>query len=477
MPPAIIAAAIGGATAIGGALISNSAQNKANKAQATAAQQQLDAQQAARTQITQLQQPAIDARNVALQAILDRYNLGGQTATPQTAPAAPARTSVVGDAGFGGNGGKPAGGVSANYGTPQGGVSPNSSGNGRAFGGGMGDDTGGAAPAQPGQAQPNAAPTIDTEAFLKANPDVAAYYNQTPEAQQESLEAFAGRVATEQADVRGPPPMTQAPAQPSAAAPAPYVPEYTRPDQGKWQDSGPAPSQADFLDPSKFTTSPGYEFRLNEGTRNLNARYGAGGLLKSGSALKGVTDYSQGAASAEYGNWFNQQNTLYQEALGQYNQDRSANYNIFTGERNNTNQNFADDRSYGTNLGLTNRTYDTAQATDARNNSQSQDQQRLSNLFGLVNNGTSAAASVGGAATNFANNATDIYGNQANNSANAAYANGATGAQLLGNLGGTAANLFAGTARVPASNTTGQVNMGSLNYGNIYGSRPSVGVF
>jgi len=494
MPPAIIAAAIGGAATVGSSIYSSSqakkANNKALDAQNLAAERQLEEQRAAREQITGLQQPFVQGGYSALDAILKKYNLapsgGAAPATTQTAPyggnagqtnmSNPAYVSQGGTMGAGGRA-PPAGGWSdptpaerrASGGADGGGTSDTG---GINYGNGgsvpnYGTPQGGA-PAPQSAPQASGEPQPDWNAFLQANPDVVEYYKQTPEAQKLSIQDFAADVYKQQGDIRGAPPML--PAQPAPQGPEPYVPEYTRPDQPVWQGAGAAPNQADFLDPSKFSTSPGYEFRLGEGNRNLNAKYGARGLLKSGGAIKGFTDYNQGAASAEYGNWFNQQKSLYDSALSQYNNDRSANYNIFNTERNNTNQNFADDRSYGTNLGLANRAYDT-----------NRDDTTTNNLFKLVGVGTGAAGATGNAASNYANTAGNIYGNQANAAGDAAYGNAAANAQLGGALAGVGANLFNGASRVGGaaanSNTSGQVNLGSLNYGSIFPSSSRVGVF
>jgi hypothetical protein len=52
-----------------------------------------------------------------------------------------------------------------------------------------------------------------------------------------------------------------------------------------------------------FTNSDGYQFRLNQGTRSVQAALGAKGLTDSGAALKSLTNYAQGAASSEFGNY------------------------------------------------------------------------------------------------------------------------------------------------------------------------------
>jgi hypothetical protein len=54
-----------------------------------------------------------------------------------------------------------------------------------------------------------------------------------------------------------------------------------------------------------YQADPGYAFRLSEGMKGLQNSAAARGLLSSGSTLKGITDYSQGMASQEYGNAYN----------------------------------------------------------------------------------------------------------------------------------------------------------------------------
>jgi hypothetical protein len=54
-----------------------------------------------------------------------------------------------------------------------------------------------------------------------------------------------------------------------------------------------------------FRNSTNYQFRLGEGMRALNQGYAAKGMLESGSALRGITDYAQNFASNELGNYMN----------------------------------------------------------------------------------------------------------------------------------------------------------------------------
>lgn len=67
--------------------------------------------------------------------------------------------------------------------------------------------------------------------------------------------------------------------------------------------SGTASNQPDL---TAFTTSPGYQFRLNEGTKAGQNAFAARGGAFSGNALKALAEYNQNMASNEFGNWWNQ---------------------------------------------------------------------------------------------------------------------------------------------------------------------------
>lgn len=54
-----------------------------------------------------------------------------------------------------------------------------------------------------------------------------------------------------------------------------------------------------------FYASPGYQFRLDEGTRALDRSAAARGMLLSGAQNKALTRYGQGVASEEFGNYAN----------------------------------------------------------------------------------------------------------------------------------------------------------------------------
>ena len=53
-----------------------------------------------------------------------------------------------------------------------------------------------------------------------------------------------------------------------------------------------------------FQETPGYQFQFDQGTAAVNALAGAKGGLNSGATMKALTDYGQGVANQEYGNYF-----------------------------------------------------------------------------------------------------------------------------------------------------------------------------
>lgn len=53
------------------------------------------------------------------------------------------------------------------------------------------------------------------------------------------------------------------------------------------------------------TTSPGYQFRLDEGMRAVENSAASKGMLMSGGTLKDLTRFAQGTAAADYGDQFN----------------------------------------------------------------------------------------------------------------------------------------------------------------------------
>ena len=59
------------------------------------------------------------------------------------------------------------------------------------------------------------------------------------------------------------------------------------------------------FNPTDLASDPGYQFRLQEGQKALNATLAAQGLGQSGAAMKAAQGYGQGMASQEYEDAYN----------------------------------------------------------------------------------------------------------------------------------------------------------------------------
>jgi hypothetical protein len=79
-----------------------------------------------------------------------------------------------------------------------------------------------------------------------------------------------------------------------------------------------------------FFTSPGYQFRLDEGLRGVDAGAAARGMLRSGATLKEEQRFGEGLASEEFGNYYNR---LYQlSGLGANAAAATGGYEMQTGQ-------------------------------------------------------------------------------------------------------------------------------------------------
>jgi hypothetical protein len=73
----------------------------------------------------------------------------------------------------------------------------------------------------------------------------------------------------------------------------------------KGQVNQPAPMSAPNYE--AFFASPDYQFRQQQGMKNIGNYFGARGGAFSGNALKALTEYNSNLAAGEFGNWFNRQ--------------------------------------------------------------------------------------------------------------------------------------------------------------------------
>lgn len=104
---------------------------------------------------------------------------------------------------------------------------------------------------------------------------------------------------------------------------------------------------ANLSDPNaNFEHSPGYNFAIKEGTQNVLGSTALNGLLRSGSAVKALDNYTVGSAQKDFGNWVNQQ----QGNAGIGNAGLSALSGAVSGQGNALNT-YAADRNTASNLG------------------------------------------------------------------------------------------------------------------------------
>jgi hypothetical protein len=429
-----LVAAVSGAIGVGQALVGASQAKKASKAQLAAQQQaeatRLAAQQRAFDTVQGLNQPYQAAGGQGLDALLQEFGLapgGGRSQAPQGPMSYDAAGNVV-------RGPAP---MAPNYGGVQGGA-------GKVPGG----SAGGLPAATGGEAG---------QGYLDANPDVAQFAQDavrqgfTPEGWSGGVIDTPEEAAQYHYETYGQAEGRQMPMGPGQQGPidyttaerpnAPTAPQFERPDAVRFGDYGQAPNMDAFF--SNFQADPGYQFRLNEGLRGVNAASAAMGKLRSGDAAKALQARGEGLASQEYGNWFQRQMQKYQASRGAFEGDRSfagQRYQFDTGRQD---QNFGDDRGYGTGLWQfgVNRG---DQVFDAERGYQTgRIDNRTNNLFDLTNIGTAANANVSRAAQGFADQQSQSALNMGDAQALAANQRANANTGLVGNVAGVATNLFA----------------------------------
>lgn len=90
--------------------------------------------------------------------------------------------------------------------------------------------------------------------------------------------------------------------------------DQTRADYAPWRDTGASALgmlgrayglNGQSPDRSAFFTSPGYEFRRDEGVKAVERSAASRGLLRSGAAVKAIDRFAEGNAASEYDSWWN----------------------------------------------------------------------------------------------------------------------------------------------------------------------------
>lgn len=79
-----------------------------------------------------------------------------------------------------------------------------------------------------------------------------------------------------------------------------------RTDLAPWMQAGQN-ALSNLQNPAAFQASPGYEWLRSQGEKGVGNSFAARGGAFSGNALKALSEFNQGLASQEYGNWWNRQ--------------------------------------------------------------------------------------------------------------------------------------------------------------------------
>jgi hypothetical protein len=107
----------------------------------------------------------------------------------------------------------------------------------------------------------------------------------------------------------------------SAVSQAQYAQQ--REDAAPWRQAGTTALTGlqdskfqDTFDMNKFQQDPGYQFRMDEGNKAINAAASARGMSNSGATMKALTRYGQDYSSGEYA-----------KAYDRFNNDRTTQFN------------------------------------------------------------------------------------------------------------------------------------------------------
>ena len=266
-------------------------------------------------------------------------------------------------------------------------------------------------------------PRLDYNDYLTSNPDVAAWTAADGDPSNDAAQAAEHYQQYGRGEGRE------------------LIDRSQRPAYGPRPQAPGAPSEGSYF--RDFEHSPGYENIRNEALRAVNVGQGAQKTYFSGGRGIALQGKAADLAAQDYNNWFSRQNTLYQAALGQYNQDRefaNRNYDVDTSRQD---ARFDTDRNYSTSR------------IDTRNN----------DLFRLLGTGASATSALAGASQNFANNMTANNNSLATAQGNAALA----GAGSVNNLLGQAIGAYGMFGNGGGTTTTPKQFPNTPNYGYSYG--------
>jgi hypothetical protein len=189
------------------------------------------------------------------------------------------------------------------------------------------------------ESDPNFDPTWGGYGTLNTNPDGTKTWVKSDASEAEKAAGAAGQpdIATEDDELLDAPEYLQygsgenQPWSPDTSyledAPEFAAEAYQAPDDFSYQEFV-APTGQEAL-----SNDPGYQFRLDQGRKALEASAAHKGTLRSGATLKGLMDYGQGAASQEYKNVYDRKKQSYDvnraNAAGAYTTNLRKNYDAY----------------------------------------------------------------------------------------------------------------------------------------------------
>jgi hypothetical protein len=186
-----------------------------------------------------------------------------------------------------------------------------------------------------------------------------------------------------------------------------------------------------------YEASPDYLYQLTEGSRNLNANFGAKGMLQSGAAMKALQKFGQDSALEDYSQFRNYKTGQYQwdanRSDSNYNWDTSFGRSNYETDRTFGRGVYEDDRDFGRGVYENDRTY-VAGRYDAN-----QDK-----LFDLAGIGERAMDRTAGAADSYTRGVADVTNRSSQTQGQAQIARGANQARTIGQIGGAMSDVLGG---------------------------------
>lgn len=240
-----------------------------------------------------------------------------------------------------------------------------------------------------------------------------------------------------------------------------FAPEIARPgSRGGGSFGGPTaiqPYGKSFAAPTleQATSSPGFQFRLNEGLTALERRGSAGGTLNLPGTKKALAAFAGNAASAEYDKVYGRALTDFTTNRDTHQWDESQRYGSERSNRMDTHGINESDRQFG----FQNRQFGEQQRLNDFNIWHQQDTDQWGRTMSLADLGLRGAAGQAGAGQNWANAAGDLITGAGNATAAGQVASTNAWGGAFGNIGNNLMSLS--RQRAPTAGSWGSAEFWS----------------